>query len=546
MQGRTWGLLAIWACLFLGGGCQSSSSSSQNANKISINIGKEPQSLDPGKGRDLQSQTLLRMLFEGLTRVNGQNQAEPALAEKIDISPDGKTYTFTLRSAVWSNGMALTAHDFAYAWKRMLAPTFASNCASQLYVIRGAKEAKEGKISLDETGIHALDDKTLLVQLSHTAPYFLELIASPPFFPICSAIDCQLPEWAYHLPSYVSCGPFLLKEWSPNDQIRVEKNPTYWDAAHVHLDEICLVMVDEHTEYIMFEKKELDWAGSPLSVLSLDALDALHQDARLKSRPFIGSLFLRTQTAKPPFDSVWLRRAFALAIDRPSIANYVAQGGLLPATQLTPVAMGVQSGFFPDPSLAKRCLEEGLQVPQEEGLRTSLRSMQGPPLSPIKLTYSSSERRNHRIAQALQQQWAKNLGIEVALEPLDRKILYARLASGDFQLAMGSWVGDFNDPINFLEVFKYRAGSANNTNWENASFAQLLDSAAHAETLTLHMRHLKQAEQLLLEELPIIPLFQLNMLYLQNEELDGVVLSPLGVLDFKWSNKQLKIKQGAL
>ena len=174
-------------------GCQSSSPSGDKKNCARVNVVDEPQSLDPRRARDLSSLTLTRMLFEGLTRLGKEEKAEPALAEKIDVSNDLKTYTFHLRHSSWSNGDAVTAKDFVYAWKKILDPQFVSENAFQLYVIKNAKAVKQGTLPLEELGIRMKDPYTLEVELEYPFPSFLELLAIPIFFPINAAQDAASP-----------------------------------------------------------------------------------------------------------------------------------------------------------------------------------------------------------------------------------------------------------------------------------------------------------------------------------------------------------------
>ena len=209
-----------------GFGCQSPSKKSQldqPSQVIRISIGDEPQTLDPRSY--LNCATILRMLFEGLTRVNSQEKAELALADSVEISIDLKTYTFHLRSSVWSNGDPLTASDFIYAWKKTLSPNFPSDTAFQLYVIKNAKAAKEGKASLDAVGIKAVDEHTLMVELENPTPYFLELAAFPAFFPVNRTLDEKNPSWAQNASTFVGNGPFQLSEWEHTDRMSGKEKP---------------------------------------------------------------------------------------------------------------------------------------------------------------------------------------------------------------------------------------------------------------------------------------------------------------------------------
>lgn len=487
---------------------------------LKVNVVAEPYSLDPRRARDLQSQTMAKMFFEGLVRINPKDQPELALAEKVEVSKDGFVYVFDLRKAVWSNGDPVTAGDFVHAWRQVLSPDFPSDQAFQLYVLKNAKAAKQGKVKIEEIGVKE-DNGKLVVELENPTPYFLELLAMPVFFPVNAKLDQQNPNWAQDKKSYVSNGPFILDEWRHSDALLVKKNPQYWDAPSVKLGEIELVMVGEETEFKMYEKKQLDWAGSPLSILPLSSLPQLKNKQALNQKPFLATYFFRLNTEKAPFDDIRVRHAFALALNRQEIVEHVTQGGQMPATGLVPESMGLQSQpYFTDGDI--------------DGAKAILSTVDFSDTGPIKLLYISNER-NHLIAQAVQQQWKTALGIEVELEPVERKIYFERISRKDFQISSGSWTADFNDPINFLEVFKYRSNGSNNTFWEDDRYAALLDQAMQAAD-PQQRKHLFQAsEEILMEAMPIIPLFYYTMLYVKNDRVQNVVVSALGSIDFKWA-----------
>lgn len=496
--------------------------SKERSEALRINIVAEPQSLDPRLARDLSDQTVIKMFFDGLTRMTPNEGTEFGVAKSVDISPDGLTYTFHLREARWTNGEAVTAHDFAYAWKKVLDPSFPANQAFQLYVIKGAKEAKEGKSG--EIGVKAVDDKTLVVELENPAPYFLELVSLPIFFPILESVDRQDPQWATQVSTYISNGPFSLKEWKHSNEIVGEKNEHYWDKEHVRLSSVKLIMVNQETELKMYEMKELDWAGSPISTLPVDALNALRSKGRLHSKPFLATYFFRTNVEKAPLSHPLVRKALALAINREEIVSHVMQGGQEPATGLVPHSMNIQvHPYFQDGDLkeAKACIEQAL-------------ADMGGVMPPMKLTYVASER-NHLIAQAVQQQWKSALGVDVELEALEKKIYFDRVGKLDFQLAAGSWTADINDPLNFLDIFKYKKSGSNNTAWESVEYAGLLNEAKKTVSPILRKALLQKAEEILMNAMPIIPLFHYTLLYVSNDDVKDVAVSSLGHVDFKWA-----------
>ncbi|MFI5333868.1 MAG: peptide ABC transporter substrate-binding protein [Chlamydiales bacterium] len=508
--------------------CQPSSDAKrrEGSQKLRINLASEPQTLDPRAARGLNELTLMRMFFEGLTRIGKEEKPELALAKEIEISEDLKTYTFHLRSATWTNGEPVTAGDFVYAWRKMLDPGYPADSAFQLYVIKNAKAAKQGILPVDQIAVHAVDHETLKVELEQPTPYFLELLASPSFFPVHQKTDEKNAHWMENASGYVSNGPFCLAEWKHQNYILAKRNLSYWDREAVALAEIEMVMVKEETELKMFEKHELDWAGSPLSTLPVDALKILKSGKNLHVKPILGTYFLRTNIEKAPFDNPKIRWAFALAIHRQDIVEHVTQGNQIPATSIVPLSMQLQKEpYFQDGdtemarSLFNATLRE-LQVTKEQ-------------LPEIVLTYAMNER-NHLIAQALQQQWFEALGIRIKLEGIERKVYFDRLSKRDYQLSSGNWLADFNDPINFLEVFKYKTASTNNTQWEDPQFAGLLEDSMRSNDYGERSQLLSRSERILMDAMPAIPLYHYTLLYMKDDKLKDVVLTSMGQIDFKW------------
>lgn len=505
--------------------------SSKQHEALRLNLGGEPHTLDPRKARDLQSMTITKMLFEGLTRFNQEDVAEGALAEKIEVSEDGKTYTFYLRAAVWSTGEQITAHDFVYAWSKVLDPHFPADQAFQMYVLKNGQACKHGRVLFEQVGVKALDDRTLQVELEHPTPHFLEQTSLPVYFPISRKIDEANSQWAADAQTVVGNGPFTIKEWQHSDHFYAVKNTNYWDAENVKLKRIDLIMVDEATELQMYEKGELDWAGSPLSTLPFVSLKNLKEKGLLQVKPFLATYFFRINIESEPFQHPLMRKAFALAIKRSEIIEHVIQGSQLPATGLVPPSMGIQqTPYFKDgdKEAAKAMLEEALKA---EGLTLET-------LPTISLMYIAGER-NHLIAQTVQEQWREVLGIPVQIHAVERKVFYDRTSKRNFQLAVGSWTADFSDSMNFLDIFKFKAGGSNNTGWENLKYRSLLDQAMDTSDVEERKALFRECESILMEEMPIIPLFHYTLLYVSKQNVKGVVLSQLGGLDFKWASMEV-------
>lgn len=483
----------------------SCNSHSPPKNELRLNLQSEPLTLHPGKVRNLHEVTLTTALFEGLTRTNAIGEPELALASDVTISEDGLTYTFHLKSAHWTNQTPVTASDFVTAWQRALDPNFPCDLAYLFYDIQHAQEIKKGEKPLSELGAKALNAHCLEVTLARRNPHFLEIVARPPFLPVCQNL-AHPSSWATESDSFVSNGPFRLQTWDHHNLITLEKNPDYWDHSSVSLNKVHFYMVnDESTELQMFERGEIDWVGSPLSTISLSAIETLKQKNLLHVKPLCGTSFIRVNTQMPPFDQANIRRSLSSTIKRKEILEAVTYGTQMPALCLS----------APPFNLLK-------EIPtQPESLEE---------LPNITLTYMMGER-THLIAQAIQQDWREAFGIQIRLEGVESKVYFTRLRQKDYELILGSLVADYLDPLNLLQVLEYPKLS--DSHWNDPQYCDLLNHARDAKTHSERSEWLSQAENRLLSEMPIIPLFHYNMLYLKQKRVKNVTLSPLGILDFK-------------
>jgi oligopeptide transport system substrate-binding protein len=433
--------------------------------------------------------------------------------------------------AKWSNGDPVTAEDFIYAWKWALDPKNESQYAYQLYYIKGAEAINTQNAPLDTLGVKAIDDKTLEVTLENPTPYFLELTAFYTYSPINSKIAKENPNWHTDAgDQYTSNGPFKMTEWKHSDSIVLEKNENYWDAKSVKLEKIEMFMInDSNTELSMFDNGELDWAGLPLGKLPTDVLPQLKDEGKLKIQPIAGTYWYKFNTEKAPLNNKNIRKALAYAINRKDIVENVAKGGQIPAMAAVPPTMIKENekGYFKDGDVkkAKEFLQKGLE---ELGLKDASE------LPEMTLSINTDEA-HLKIAQAIQDMWKKNLGINVKIENQEWKVYIDKLHSGDYQIGRMGWLGDFNDPINFLELYKDKYGGNNDTFWENAEFKKLLDESSKEADPEKRLQLLKDAEEIFIDEMPVAPIYFYTNTWLQAENLKGVVVSGLGDVQFKWA-----------
>ncbi len=492
--------------------CQSPPAPSTSELRLLLHT--EPPTLDPRLAGDTTSVCVIKMCFEGLTRTGSDGKPALALAEKVEISEDQKTYTFYLRTSYWADGKPLTAHDFEKTWKTILDPLFPSHSAYDLYVIKNSKAAKEGTSPVDLIGVRALDDRTLIVELNHPVPYFLSLVSAHSFFPVRSD------------DYFIGNGPFKLKSWRHYNELTVEKNEKYWDASAVKLSQIHLaILEDQNTELNLFHNGSIDWAGYPLSSLPTDALQSLSQQDNFYTYPLAATYYYVFNTDVFPFNNLHMRKAFALAIDRQGIISHITQGHQIPATGLIPPTMWPEPKIYfqdHDREEARRYFQLALE---EIGIEAS-------ELPPITLIYNTDQA-HHKVAQAIQEQWFQTFGIRVSLANKEWKVYLDELNGQQFQIARLGGIANFNDPICFLDLYRYATGCNNHSGWSSAEFIALLEKAD--ETLDAEERngYLKAAEAILIDAMPIAPLYFYTGNYLKKAYVKGVYLSELSDVDFK-------------
>ncbi|MGC5328507.1 peptide ABC transporter substrate-binding protein [Brevibacillus sp. SYSU BS000544] len=498
--------------------------------ELRVNIAAEPSTVDPGLAEDIPSMSVARAAFDGLLRIGTDGKLHEAVAEKYEVSPDLLTYTFHLRDTKWSNGDPVTAQDFEFAWKRVLNPETASGYAYQMYYLKNGEKANAKEVSLDEVGVKATDDKTLVVTLQNPSPFFPELIASVTYFPVNKKVVESNPKWASEAATYVGNGPFVIDKWEHKSQIVWKKNDTYWDKDSVKLSKMTYNMIeDANTELSMFEAGELDWAGSPLGELPGDAMQSLKDSGKLNSQATAGTEIFVFNTTKVPFTNKNVRKAFAYAIDRKALTENVVTYKGTPALGYLPPSMALnKDGYFKDADVetAKKLLAQGMQ---ELGLKE---------LPPLEVLYNTSEK-NTRMSQAIQDQWRKSLGVEVTLKNQENKVKREQMKQGNFIIGRGSWIGDFNDPINFLELYRDLGGN-NNAAWTNAEFKDLLVKSATEADTAKRTELLKKADEIFHDEMPIIPLYYYTYAWAKGDGVKDVVIDALGFIDFKYASNEKK------
>jgi oligopeptide transport system substrate-binding protein len=518
--------------------CKKKVAVEQVPQEFTYNISAEPQFLDPGKATGIPEFTVLLNLFDGLTRYDATNTIMPSIAEKWDIDTTNTKYTFYLKKGLkWSNGDPLTAKDFEFAWKRALSPELASEYAYQLWYLKNGEAYNTGKIKDSETvGVKATDDYTLSVELTSPTPYFLSLLTFTTYLPVDKKVVEANPDWAKSAQDFVSNGPFVMKDWIPQDKIIIEKNPNYWDSSKVRITKITLTMVTSGTtELAMFESDQLDFAVNPPPV----EFERLKKENKLTIEPYIGTYYYMFNTTKPPFNDIKVRRALTLAIDRKSIVDNITKGGQIPALAFVP--FGIK-----DANSDKEFRDEGgnfytdNNFDEAKGLLAEAGYPDGKGFPKFKLLYNTNEV-HQTIAQAIQQMWKEKLGIECELTNQEWQVYLDNRDKLNFDIARAGWIGDYADPNTFLDLFMSGSGN-NDTGWTNKNYDELITKAKTANDYLLRMTDLHQAESILMDNLPIMPIYFYTRPVLVKPWLKGYIASSLGYTDFKWAYIENTVK----
>ena len=488
-------------------------------NRIVSSNMAEPGTLDPAKARGTHESWPLQHLFVGLTRVNKDGKVENALADKIEISEDGKVYKVTLKDGLkWSDGNPITAEDFEFAWKRVLDPKMESQYAYQLYYIAGAEEYNKGKGKADSVGVKAVDAKTLQVTLKQPTAYFDSLMGFYTYYPVSKKVVEANADWAKDPKTLVSNGAFTLKDWTHNSKIVMDKNPNYYEADKVKIDGIDLdIIEDQSTVYQKYVAGEYNMVVE----LSTEVTAKLRaeKNPELVIGPNVALYYYNLNPAVKPLNNVKVRKALSLALDRKVITDQITQGGQLPATAIVPPGLLDDTGkefsdankdlIKTDVEEAKKLLTEGLA---EEKMTPA----------DVKLTilYNTSE--NHKkIAEAIQQMWNKELGINTTLENVEFKVKIDRENAHQFEISRSGWTGDYLDPMTFMDL--WITGASNNyVNYSNPEYDKLVKEAQTSTDQKLRMDNMKKAEKMILEDMAIVPIYFYTHPYAVKPNVKGI------------------------
>jgi oligopeptide transport system substrate-binding protein len=464
--------------------------------------GAEPQSLDPHRSEGVPAGHILRDLFEGLTSESPSGAVIPGAAVRWNISRDGKTYTFYLRrGSLWSNGDPVTTDDFVYGFRRSASPSTASKYAQMLLPIENAREVLNGDLPLTNLGVEALDEFTLQIRLKDPTPYFLRLLNHPTTFPVHRGNVREFGELFSRPGNLVSNGAFVLKEWAVRSQIRIERNPMYWDADNVVLQSVIYFPIeDASTALKQYRSGVLDWTYEVPN--SLFGWLQKHLPDELVVSPWLGSYFFGLNLTREPFlDSPELRLALAMAVDREILTEKVTQFGEQPSFTLVPP--GIRDYESPQPEWSG-----WTQAEREEEARRLYRLAgydEEEPLQ-VEMRYNSSKN-DKKIALAVASMWKQVLGVHVTMVNEEWQVfLQNRSQKAITQVFRAGWIGDYSDPFSFLTLF--RTGyDQNDYGYSNSLYDSLLSEIDSERIPGRRRRLMQEAERILLQDMPIIPVY---------------------------------------
>ncbi|MEE9368955.1 MAG: peptide ABC transporter substrate-binding protein [Pontiella sp.] len=464
----------------------------------------EPKGLDPHVVTSVSAYNIISALLEGLVAEDPNDpslKAVPGVAESWTVSEDLTVYTFRLRTgATWSNGDSVTANDFVFSYRRMLSPTMGSPYAYMLHLLKNGRAYNMGTLDdFERVGVKVLDSKTLELTLEMPTASFLSQLTHWSWFPVHpptilkhGKIDEMGTPWT-RAENFVGNGPFTLKSWRQNQSIVVQKSPLYWDAETVRLNEIHFHPIGDH----MIEERS--FRAGQLHVTGTVPLDRVrHYKEKkpdvLRLDPYLRSYYYLLNVNKPPLDDLRVRKALAMAIDRDAITQFVTRSGEESAYSFTPPRMG----SYEPPKRFSTNIEGARNLLAEAGFP------EGQGFQKLTLLFHTSDLHT-RIAEVIQQMWKDNLGIHIELENVEWKVYQDRRKNRQYDIARAEWVADYVDPSTFLDVWMTGGGN-NHAGWSSREYDKLLQKAARISDASKREMLFHQAETILIDDQPIIPL----------------------------------------
>lgn len=489
--------------------------------------------LDPARAGNQQSTMVMNLVFAGLVRLDGQLEVQPDGAESWQVSSDGQVYTFKIRRDLkFANGDPVTAHDFLYSINRALDPkTEAFSAPAQLSHIVGAMDVIEGRAT-SVSGVRVLDDYTLEIQLDEPQAFFLSQLTYPHTFVVPRTLIEQVgTDWTK---TAYGTGPYMVQEWRPGEEVVLTANLYYW-RGKPGIQTVRLPFYQNSEEaYQHYRAGQLDIVGSGHVGIPADRVSEVQNLPDFRTAPVLSVRYVGFNNLRPPFDNASVRQAFALAVDKEDLAERLLSETVIATNRI-----------LPDGLVGSQITVKGQNF-DPQGARSALTQagyLGGHELPPITFTYAL-EGDNARVAQALRRYWRDNLGIEVTLEELDLQAFIQRLdetfyqPENGLQIYLSVWSADYPDPHNFLSQQLRSTARNNNGHWAHPDFDALVDQAdrmgrreQHNERMALY----NQAEQIALDEVGWLPLYNPRINVLVRPTVQGLDFTPQGLVAPDWT-----------
>lgn len=506
-----------------------------SVDTLTVNVGPDPDTIDPALNSSVDGATLIIHGFEGLMTLDKNGTPVPGQAASYKVSDDGKVYTFTLRDNLkWSDGKALTANDFVYSWNRAAAPATASDYGYMFEVIDGY-DAVQAETAGAKLNVTAPDDKTFVVTLKNAVPYFLELTAFPTYSPVRQDIvEANGEAWATKVETYIGNGPYKMTEWVPGSHIIYTKNENYWNYANLGTQNLKFVLMDDDVAILnAFKQGEILFADS----MPNDEIQAWKDKPEFNLNGQLGTYYVSYNVKKAPFDNPLVRQAFTLAIDRDWICVNIGQSGQEPAGAYVPTGLTDSDptkefrqvgGNYYDPTAAAN----DANLAKAKELLAQAGYADGKGLPAIEYLYNTGTG-HQAIAEALQNMWSK-LGANVTIASQEWNTFLNTRKNGDYQVARNGWLGDYNDPISFLDMWITGSGN-NDAQYSNKDYDALITQAKSSSDPKVRYEAMHKAEDILFKDWVLNPIYYYVDLFLLNPKVDGFWSSPLGYKYFMYA-----------
>lgn len=508
----------------------------KKADGITVQIGPNPETLDPALNSAVDGGNMLITLFETLLIIDQDNKVQPGQAEKYEVSPDGLTWTFTMRDGLkWSDGTELNAKDFEYTFKRIADTNVAAPYAETVIgMIEGYKDAIDSK-NPEKLNVKASEDgKTLTIKLAYPCSYFDKIVAFGTMSPVQKAtVEKNGDSWATKPETYVCNGPYTITEWTPSEKIVCKKNENYkggWDSSKIVNDKLTFLLLEDssasYTAYTGGTAQLIkDVPTEEIPTLKKDKKDEFNVD------PILGTYYLSMNLNKAPFNNKNVRKALSLAIDRDYVANTVMQGTYSPAYNYVGTGVDdVDPGKFLENSKAanggKTYISEDYKANLKEAKKALAEAGYPEGKGFPTITYSTNDTGYHKAVAEYLQQVYKDLGITMNIDIVDWSSFTPKRRAGEYEMARNGWVMDYNDASNMIELFVSSNGN-NDGKYNNPAFDKAMNDSKVADK-TAHFAALHEAEKIVSEDYGFIPVAYYNDFWLQSTSLKGTWHSPYG------------------